>query len=114
MSGHLHTSYGVQPLEVQYGSPLTSFLVALSAAVLFEILENSKYGIACFNRLMCCPEESEYDGDNFWNSFTDIIFNMIGWNIVCGIYDSVYLIGGFLWGSALAIIIIGWYLQNCR
>ena len=93
-------------------SPLTSFVVVLSAAILFEIFENSKYGITLFKE--CFSKEEEYNGDNFWNSFTDIIFNMIGWNIVCGIYDPVYLIGGFVWGSAIAIIIIGWYLQNCN
>lgn len=93
-------------------SPLTSFFVVLGAAILFEIFENSKYGITLFKE--CFSKEEEYNGDNFWNSVTDIIFNMIGWNIVCGIYDPVYLIGGFVWGSAIAIIIIGWYLQNCN
>ena len=99
---------------IVWTSPVRSFFLVLGAAVLFEIFENTSYGIACSKRICMCPGESEYGGDNFWNSVTDVIFNMMGWNIVSGLYDPAYWIGGFVWATALSVVIIGWYLQDCN
>tara|TARA_B110000483_G_C18060567_1_gene490144 strand:+ start:383 stop:781 length:399 start_codon:yes stop_codon:yes gene_type:complete len=111
---HIFVGAVICTIGLLWTSPVRSFFIVLIAAILFEIFENSSYGIACSKRFACiCPGESEYGGDNFWNSVADIIFNMIGWNIVSGVYDPTYWIGGFVWASVLSILIVGWYLQDC-
>ncbi len=56
-----------------------SFLIMLFAAIVYEIVENTTWGRQVAG-LLCCTKD--YSGDNFWNSFADVICCSIGFLIM--------------------------------
>ena len=59
-----------------------SFYSILVIALLWELFENSQYGLLFWNRL----GENDYSGDSAVNSMSDIFFTYSGWQITTYIY----------------------------
>jgi len=59
-----------------------SFNVHLLIHILFEILENTQYGIYLINKLYkITPDLIKTEPDSLINSFGDIFFGIVGWII---------------------------------
>ena len=56
-----------------------SLLIMLTAAILYEFIENSSFGTKIAG-MMCCTKN--YEGDNFWNSVCDIMCCSLGFIIM--------------------------------
>ena len=56
--------------------------ITILAACLFELFENTKCG-RHISGIVCCTKN--YAGDNFWNSFADVICCVVGYGIVLAI-----------------------------
>ena len=64
-----------------------SMCITFSAAVGFELIENSALGVKMSNMKLCylCDQnapDGEYKGDNIYNSLTDVFCNMLGFVIL--------------------------------
>lgn len=56
-----------------------AFLFALGISILWEIVENSRWGIQLC-RAVCCDQD--YEGDHIFNSVADVLCNMVGATII--------------------------------
>lgn len=83
----LHIVFGMlYSIPIFYLKNSEALLICFCLSVLYEIVENTTLGV-CIGEVICCSPH--YRGDNFWNSVTDIIFNMIGFCIMVAIKTSI-------------------------
>jgi hypothetical protein len=76
----LHIVFGaIYSIPIFWVNPYVAFVIVVLLSTGYEILENSELGI-CIGKTICCSPH--YQGDNFWNSFVDFIFNIVGFLIV--------------------------------
>lgn len=76
----MHIFWGIVfSIPIFFIQPVYSFFLTLALAILFEVFENSDIGRRV-SAWICCSEL--YDGDNFWNSVFDVMFDLVGWCIM--------------------------------
>ena len=84
----LHVVFGaIYTLPIFWVETSVSLVIVILLSVGYETLENSNLGI-CIGRKICCSPY--YQGDNFWNSFFDFLFNLVGFCIVFSIRINYY------------------------
>ena len=70
-----HICWGIITGLTTYWIGWWSLLFTVGVAILFEILENSTFGIKISSFIW---NDDTYVGDNMWNSILDVISNTIG------------------------------------
>lgn len=81
-------------------------------AILFEIIENSKFGIKYMkitSKEFLNNKWGTYNGDNFCNSVMDIIFFIIGYYVSCYINNTYFSILILIINEFLVYLLHNWH-----
>ena len=77
----------ITSIPVFFIAPWIAFLITLGVEIVWEVFENSAWGVAFFKWrfVVLMIGDGNYTGDHFYNSIMDIVCNCLGFLIMYGI-----------------------------